>query len=129
MHLYIFNNLIFDNYLLNEIFQIVKRVISENVAGGELLLAALALIRSSRFGLFEAELLELLAVDPILPENLYPEITFKSALNRSDKISKINTQTVLFHLLNIVYFNLQIFKLIKQINSPILQILLFCSGR
>ena len=104
MHLYIFNNLIFDNYLLNEIFQIVKRVISENVAGGELLLAALALIRSSRFGLFESELLELLAVDPILPaENLYPEITFKSALNRFDKISRINTQTVLFHLLYTVF--------------------------
>lgn len=48
--------------------QVLERVIAENVAGGNLVQACLSLIRASRFGLFEAELVELLAEFPLLPD-------------------------------------------------------------
>lgn len=47
--------------------QILERIISEQVVGGDLVQAALSLIRASRFGLFESELVELLTKSPLLP--------------------------------------------------------------
>ncbi len=70
-------------------------MIEENVTGGDLLLAALALIRASRFGLYESELIELLAIDPIIPKgNIPPEIKFKTAAILASKENRITTESV-----------------------------------
>ena len=75
--------------------QIIERLVQENVAGGEFMLAALALIRSSRFGLFESELVQLLALKPSLPsENQLSGLQYSSSSVANDQLDRINTQNV-----------------------------------
>lgn len=47
-------------------FQVIHRIVSEN--GGDLVVATLCLIETSRFGLLETELLELLAFSTVIPK-------------------------------------------------------------
>ena len=45
--------------------QVLKRIVDEY--GGDLVVATLCLVETSRFGLLETELLDLLAIQPIIP--------------------------------------------------------------
>ena len=76
----------------------MKRVIEENVVSGELIVAALALLRASRFGLYESELVELLAIEPVLPPGtISPQIKFKIDSSSNRKQTRITTQIVNFN--------------------------------
>ena len=47
------------------LLQVMKRIVEEY--GGDLVVATLCLVETSRFGLLETELLDLLAIQPITP--------------------------------------------------------------
>ena len=70
-------------------------MIEENIAGGKLVAAALALLRASRYGLMDSELVELLPAQRELPDGAVPsEINYKYQSNIDPNQSRINTQTV-----------------------------------
>lgn len=85
--------------LLGLVQQIISRVVAESAAGGDLMQAAFSLIRASRFGLVESELLDLLAIEPLLPDGAQlPCITsLHQPLEKTVQKLPMRTVSFLFH--------------------------------
>jgi hypothetical protein len=66
------------------------------VAGGNLVQACLSLIRASRFGLFESELVELLAEFPLLPEGSELPVIGKHFILSDRSYKRVPAESVRF---------------------------------